>query len=118
MFALAALEKGLKPSKRMQSDIPSIILCLDSPKEALKFIRRCRELGFNIEQIRGMLGFIDEPNHSCGEVKAVALAQSQEVQAKIDDLRRLKMALDTMVAQCKGKNHFVEECPIIDALYL
>ena len=89
-----------------------------SHAKRLKFIRRCRELGFSIEQIKTLLIFIDEPNHSCGEVKSVALAQSKEVQAKIDDLKRLKMALDTMVAQCKGKNYPVEECPIIDALYL
>ena len=83
----------------------------------LKFIRRCRELGFSLNQIRVLLSFIDEPDHSCGEVKTVALAQSNEVQEKIDDLIRLKQALDTMVNQCKGKNYPIEKCPIIDALY-
>ena len=66
-----------------------------SHAKRLKFIRRCRELGFNIEQIKTLSSFIDGPNHSCGEVRSVALAQSREVQAKIDDLKRLKIALDT-----------------------
>ncbi len=83
----------------------------------LKFIRRCRELGFSLDQIRTLLSFIDEPNHSCGEVKGVAIAQSREVQGKIDDLIRLKQALDTMVNQCKGTNYPIDKCPIIDALY-
>jgi MerR family mercuric resistance operon transcriptional regulator len=83
----------------------------------LKFIRRCRELGFGLGQVRGLLAFIDEPDHSCGEVKAVAVAQAREVQGKIDDLQRLKQALDIMVSQCKGKNYPTEDCPIIDALY-
>ena len=88
-----------------------------SHAKRLKFIRRSRELGFNIEQIKTLLSFIDEPDHSCGEVKKVALEQSREVQEKIDDLQRLKQALDTMVGQCRGKNYPVEKCPIIDALY-
>ncbi len=83
----------------------------------LRFIRRSRELGFSIEQIKTLLKFIDEPNHSCGEVKTVALAQASEVQQKIDDLIRLKSALDKMVSQCKGKRYPANDCPIIDALY-
>ena len=35
----------------------------------LNFIRRCRDLGFTIKQIKELLKFIDEPNHYCGEVK-------------------------------------------------
>ncbi len=83
----------------------------------LGFIRRCRELGFGIEQIRALLGFVDEPDHSCGEVRAVARAQLREVDAKIDDLTRLKNALETMVDQCRGEHYPVADCPIIDALF-
>lgn len=83
----------------------------------LKFIRRCRELGFSLDQVRTLLGFIDEPDHSCGEVRAVAQAQAREVQEKIDDLQRLKSALDSMVAQCRGRSYPIEACPIIDSLY-
>lgn len=83
----------------------------------LRFIRRCRELGFGIEQIRRLLGYVDEPDHSCGEVRAVASAQAREVEAKIADLKRLKRALDTMVGQCQGENYPAAECPIIDVLF-
>ena len=83
----------------------------------LNFIRRCRELGFSIEQIRELLKFIDEPNHYCGEVKAMAMLQSRDVQQKIDDLQRLKLALNEMVSKCKESNNSINDCPIIDALY-
>lgn len=83
----------------------------------LKFIRRSRELGFSIEQIKTLLKYIDEPGHSCGEVKSMAIAQAREVQHKIDDLERLKTALNTMVKQCKTEYYPVDDCPIIDALY-
>ncbi len=84
----------------------------------LNFIRRCRDLGFTIEQVKELLRFIDEPDHYCGEVKAMAMLQAREVQQKIDDLTRLKAALNQMVAQCKGQNYSIDNCPIIDALYV
>ena len=84
----------------------------------LNYIRRSRELGFSINQITDLLTFIDEPNHYCGEVKAMAIAHSRDVQQKIDDLNKLKTALNKMVSQCKGKNYKVEDCPIIDSLFV
>ena len=89
-----------------------------SDVKRLIFIRRSRELGFNIAQIKELLKFIDEPGHYCGEVKAMAQLQARAVQQKIDDLERLKSALDTMVSQCKGSRFSIDDCPIIDALYV
>ena len=84
----------------------------------LNFIRRSRELGFSIEKIRDLLKFIDEPDHYCGEIKAMAMLQAREVQQKIDDLERLKIALNEMVGKCKGEGFTIDNCPIIDALYV
>lgn len=83
----------------------------------LTFIRRSRELGFPIEQIRELLRFVDEPGHTCGEVKGMAMLQSRAVQEKIDDLKRLQKALNDMAARCRGKGYALEDCPIIDALF-
>lgn len=89
----------------------------DSHARRLGFIRRCRELGFGIAQIRILLGFVDEPDHSCGEVRAVARAQLLEVDAKLADLTRLKGALKTMIDQCRGESYPADKCPIIDVLF-
>jgi MerR family mercuric resistance operon transcriptional regulator len=83
----------------------------------LVFIRRSRELGFPIEQVRQLLKFIDEPRHTCGEVKTLAVLQAREVQRKIDDLKRLRKALNEMAVKCKGDSYSVDNCPIIDALF-
>lgn len=83
----------------------------------LTFIRRSRELGFSIEQVRNLLHIIDEPHHTCGEVKALTLAQAHEIQQKINDLKRLQKALNDMASKCKGKSFNVNDCEIIDALY-
>jgi MerR family mercuric resistance operon transcriptional regulator len=83
----------------------------------LSFIRRARELGFPIRQVRELLNFIDEPSHTCGEVKGMAMRQAREVQRKIDDLQRLRDALNQMAARCNGGGYSIENCPIIDALF-
>jgi MerR family mercuric resistance operon transcriptional regulator len=83
----------------------------------LNFIRKCRRLGFSIEQVREMLKFIDEPNHVCGEVKAMAMQQFRAVQSKIDELKKLQGALNSMIVQCKKEDYAVDNCPIIDVLY-
>lgn len=84
----------------------------------LNFIRRSRELGFSIEQIRELLKFLDGPNHYCGEVRAMAMLQSRSIQQKIDDLQRLKTALNDMASKCSGGTNSVDACPIIEALYV
>ena len=84
----------------------------------LNFIRRSRELGFSIKQITELLKFIDEPNHYCGEVKAMAIQHAQVVEQKISDLQRLHGALNQMVSQCKGSNNTIDDCPIVDALFI
>ncbi|KGJ91675.1 MerR family transcriptional regulator [Colwellia psychrerythraea] len=83
----------------------------------LTFIRRSRELGFKIEQIKDLLKFIDEPNHYCGEVRAMAMQQASAVQEKINDLQRLHSALNDMVIQCKDSNNSIDNCPIVDSLF-
>ncbi len=84
----------------------------------LNFIRRCRQIGFTIEQVKELLKFIDEPDHYCGEVKAMAMQQIDVVESKIRDLEHLRDALFEMIARCKGGNYTIDDCPIIDALYM
>lgn len=64
-----------------------------------------------------LLCFVDEPDHSCGVVKAMARLQDRTVQEKIDNLKRLQKALSDMAVRCKGNNYEVEDCAIIDALF-
>lgn len=83
----------------------------------LYFIRRSRELGFSIQQVRELLGFVDESSHTCGEVKALTLQHAKDIQAKIDDLKRLQQALLAMSARCSGGEYPIDDCPIIDSMF-
>jgi MerR family mercuric resistance operon transcriptional regulator len=81
----------------------------------LTFVRRGRELGFTLDDIRGLLGLVDGGEYTCAEVKALTLDHLGEVRRKLADLRRLEKVLKDMAAQCDGGA--VPDCPVIDALF-
>ena len=80
----------------------------------LTFIRRSRELGFSLAEIRVLLALVDGGSYTCGEIKALTLEHAESVRSKISDLRRIKRILLDISSQCEGGA--VPECPIIDAL--
>ncbi len=80
----------------------------------LSFIRRCRELGFSLEEIRGLLDLVDGGGYSCGEIQDMTLAHASDIHKKIADLRRMERILKDMAAKCEGGD--VPECHILEAL--
>jgi MerR family transcriptional regulator, mercuric resistance operon regulatory protein len=80
----------------------------------LTFIRRSRELGFAIEEIRALLDLGGPGQASCGEVREIAAHHLEDIRAKIVDLRKLERLLATTIAKCSGKK--VPDCPMIDIL--
>jgi MerR family mercuric resistance operon transcriptional regulator len=81
----------------------------------LNFIRRARELGFTVGDIRALLGLVDRRAATCGKVYAITSHQLQNVRAKIADLRKLERALAGMTESCKGGS--VPDCPVIEVLF-
>lgn len=81
----------------------------------LFFIKRCRELGFRIEEIRELLQMVDRADFTCGEVHTMTVDHLVTVKKKIADLRRLERALQSMAAECSKGD--VPDCPIIDTLF-
>jgi MerR family mercuric resistance operon transcriptional regulator len=81
----------------------------------LGFIRRGRELGFSLDEIRTLLRLVDCKRYTCQEVKTITETHLEEVKRKIADLRRLQKTLAAISGQCKGR--LVPDCPIIDTLF-
>ena len=79
----------------------------------LLFIRRSRELGFTLDEIRNLLGLV-EGGYTCREVQEAALAHLKNVRRKITDLRRMEWTLAETATQCKGGR--APDCPIVDVL--
>lgn len=80
----------------------------------LRFILRGRELGFAIEDIRGLLGLVEAGTQTCAEVKTRTELHLADVRAKIADLKRIETVLAATAAQCSGEQ--APDCPILDAL--
>ena len=81
----------------------------------LSFIRRCRELGFLLDEVCGLLGLVDGADYTCAEVRDLSIVRLGDVRQKIRDLRKMERTLKEMVSQCDGG--LVPECPIVDRLY-
>jgi MerR family transcriptional regulator, mercuric resistance operon regulatory protein len=80
----------------------------------LAFIRRSRELGFSLDEVRALLRLGGPEKASCGEVCEIATHHLNDIRAKISDLRKLERLLSKTVAQCTGTT--APECPVLDIL--
>lgn len=81
----------------------------------LAFVRRARELGFGLDEIRTLLGLVDGGDRNCAEVREITLRHLAQVRSKIEDLARLERSLADMAARCTGDT--MPDCPVIDVLY-
>lgn len=81
----------------------------------LRFILRGRDLGFSIEELRGLLGIVGTHDYSCGEVLELTRNHLDDIRQKIADLEKLEKTLADVSSQCEGGD--VPECPIVDALF-
>ena len=82
--------------------------------ERLGFVRRARDIGFTLDQVRELLRLADDRNRSCDAVDRVARQHLEEVERKIGDLEALRRELQGLIGQCHRGT--VDECRIIGAL--
>jgi MerR family transcriptional regulator, mercuric resistance operon regulatory protein len=82
--------------------------------QRLRFIRRSRELGFGLEEIRCLLRLSDIDGANCGQVQDIIRGHLADIRGKISDLERLKRQLMRMAKVCEDNQ--VAACPILDAL--
>lgn len=82
--------------------------------QLLNFVRRSRELGFSLDDIRALLALVDDGNTECGAAKKIALRHLADVHGKITSLKRLERALKNMTDACRPGDQ--SSCPIIEAL--
>lgn len=81
----------------------------------LGFVRRARELGFTLDEVRALLGLAVGGQAACGEVRTLAASHLQDVRARIADLRRMERVLADSVRACDAGQD--PGCPLIQTLY-
>ena len=80
----------------------------------LAFVRRARDLGFSIEQIRDLLRLWSDRRRSSAAVKAIALEHVAQLKERARDLNEMADALKRLATACDGNDR--PECPIIKGL--
>ena len=80
----------------------------------LRFIRHSRDLGFSLEQTRSLLGLWQDRTRPSREVRALAQAHLDELQAKLAELQAMQATLEQLVRCCHGDDR--PDCPILEAL--
>jgi len=79
----------------------------------LRFIKRTRDLGFRLEEVRALLDISVQQDRDCCEIDALATEHLAEVDRKIADLTSLRQQLSSMIASCRGGT--VADCQILEA---
>ncbi|MDD2711563.1 MAG: Cu(I)-responsive transcriptional regulator, partial [Simplicispira sp.] len=81
---------------------------------ALRFIRRARDLGFSMAEIATLLGLWQDKARASSQVKSIAQAHINDLEARIADMQAMQRALQKLVQCCHGDER--PDCPILDDL--
>ena len=81
----------------------------------IRFVKEAQQIGFSLAEIKELLALRADPNADCSAFQQQAMAKQQEVLRKIERLREIDAALETLIAACPGQGA-VECCSIMDAL--
>ena len=82
--------------------------------QRLRFIRRSKSLGFSLHEVANLLKLTDSDGPSAS-VRDLTLDKLELVNQKIDDLQRMRDALQQLADSCDGEG-CIHHCPIIEAL--
>ena len=80
--------------------------------QQLRFVRRCKALGFSLEEIRELLRLNADPDADRAEVRALTERRLADVDAKLRELQVLRDSLAELATSCSGHGS-LDACPII-----
>jgi Cu(I)-responsive transcriptional regulator len=85
-----------------------------SDVHVLRFVRRARDLGFSMKEIKTLLGLWENRRRASADVKRLASQHVEELDRKIAELQAMRRTLVDLAAHCHGDHR--PDCPIIDDL--
>ena len=86
----------------------------DSDVHVLRFIRRARDLGFSLQEIKALLALWTNRRRESGDVKRMVQKHVKGLDAKIGELQAMRRTLVDLAQHCHGDHR--PECPILDDL--
>ncbi len=90
----------------------------DYPEDTVQhvlFIKRAKELGFSLKEVRELMSLRYLPGTTCYEVKEQSLKKMQDIDRKVEDLLGIKKGLAKLISSCPGQGP-LSECPIIESI--
>lgn len=87
----------------------------DDAVAQLRFIRRAKNLGFTLEEIRQLLALSADRQHGVRSVRKRAQQRLESIDQRIAELQRVRDGLAQLVESCPGHGA-PEHCPILRAL--
>jgi Cu(I)-responsive transcriptional regulator len=81
----------------------------------LKFIKRSKDLGFTLREIKELLWLQHDPHTTKADIKTRTVEKIEDIKKKVQDLTRIQKALEHLAGSCDGHGP-LSECPILDAL--
>ena len=84
--------------------------------ERTEFIKRCQSLGFSLKEIQDILELRVTSTSTCSDMKLRVTEKLATVDKKIEELIRIRDALDRLHKKCTGKGP-ISKCPILEELY-
>ncbi len=86
----------------------------DNDVHRLRFIRRGRDLGFPMAQIKALLGLWQNKSRSSAAVKKIAAQHLDDLKGRIAELQAMSATLEHLARHCHGDQR--PDCPILDDL--
>jgi DNA-binding transcriptional MerR regulator len=72
----------------------------DADLKRLSFIKRCRDFGFPIDQVRELVDLFEDGDRACIEVRDMAQVHLNTVREKLAEMRQLEKSLAAFIASC------------------
>lgn len=80
--------------------------------ELLEYIRRAKELGFTLAEIRELLELSFAAHGCCDHIRQRAEAKITDIEAKVRSLQQMKRSLGKILTRCRAKNA-TDDCPLV-----
>ena len=92
----------------------------DAALRKLVFVRRCRDFGFPIEQVRQLVHMLEEGDGACVEVRDLVQTNLDQIRIKMEEMRQLENSLAAFVESCTTvcASGQMRDCAIIEDLSL
>ncbi len=81
----------------------------------IRFIKRAKELGFTLKEVKELLALRATPGARCEKVRKRAQAKMEDIDEKMETLKAMRKALSKLLKECSGQAP-ITDCPLLESL--